>query len=71
MIEVIAGTDRPGSYTLQVAKYVQGVFKELHNEVNLLDIGQLKMRDVETVITTRAHKAATRRLSSAFTTPTA
>ena len=47
MIEVISGTDRPGSYTLKVANYVRGIFREQHKDVDLIDLATLKLRDAE------------------------
>lgn len=45
MIEVISGTDRPGSYTLKVANYVLGVYREQHKSVDLIDVAKLKLAD--------------------------
>lgn len=46
MIEVISGTDRPDSYTLKVANYVMGIYREEHERVELIDIAKLKLGDV-------------------------
>ncbi len=45
MIEVISGTDRPDSYTLKVANYVLGIYREQHEKVELLDIAKLNLAD--------------------------
>ncbi len=46
MIEIIAGTNRPGSRTLTVAKHVLNVFKELKANVNLIDLSTLNLSDL-------------------------
>lgn len=38
MIEIVAGTDRPGSRTLQVAKLVRSFFQELPAAADILDL---------------------------------
>lgn len=45
MIEIISGTDRPGSYTLKVANYVAGIYREQHKAVDLIDIAKIKLTD--------------------------
>jgi len=38
MIEVISGTNRPGSNALKVAKIIEGLYKELGAEVQILNL---------------------------------
>lgn len=45
MIEVISGTDRPGSYSLKVANYVAGVYREYQQSVQVMDLAQLNLAD--------------------------
>lgn len=46
MIEIISGTDRPNSKSLQVAKFVMELYKNLGAEVNLIDLNALNLMDV-------------------------
>lgn len=46
MIEIISGTDRPGSRTLTVAKHMLELYKSLKADVNLIDLSQLKLSDL-------------------------
>lgn len=46
MIEVIAGTNRPGSRTLTIAKHVLGIYKDLKADVNLIDLSALNLSDL-------------------------
>lgn len=46
MIEIVSGTDRPGSYTKRVADYVLGVYREQKLDVDLIDLNQLNYADV-------------------------
>lgn len=39
---IIAGTDRPGSNTLKISKFVQGLYKDLGEDVEILDLQELK-----------------------------
>lgn len=39
---IISGTDRPGSNTLKVAQYIQTVYKQLGEEVEILDLRLVK-----------------------------
>lgn len=41
MIEVIAGTNRPGSNTLKVAGIIAGLYEEAGQEVRILDVAEL------------------------------
>ena len=41
MIEVIAGTNRPGSNTLKLAKIVRGMYTDLGEEVQLLSLEEM------------------------------
>jgi NAD(P)H-dependent FMN reductase len=41
VIEIIAGTDRPGSRTLQVANLLQSYFREFKIETDVLDLSKL------------------------------
>ena len=43
MIEVISGTNRPGSNSLKVAKIIEGKYKKLGVKVNLLDLCDLPL----------------------------
>ncbi len=42
MKHIIAGTDRPGSNTLKIAKYVQSLYKGLGEEVEIIDLHEMK-----------------------------
>lgn len=42
MKHIIAGTDRPGSNTLKIAKYVQSIYKGLGEDVEIIDLHQMK-----------------------------
>ncbi|MBX3019623.1 MAG: NAD(P)H-dependent oxidoreductase [Bdellovibrionaceae bacterium] len=44
---IIAGTDRPGSKTLQVAKYVQALYARKGETVEIIDLAQLKKADLD------------------------
>jgi len=46
VIEVISGTDRPNSFTLRVANYVAGIYREQQAPVGVIDLCQLNMMDV-------------------------
>lgn len=39
---IIAGTDRPGSSTLKLAQYVQGIYKNLGEDVEIIDLAEAK-----------------------------
>ncbi|CAE79846.1 NAD(P)H-dependent oxidoreductase [Bdellovibrio bacteriovorus] len=39
---IIAGTDRPDSNTLKVSKIIQGIYKELGEAVEIIDLKELK-----------------------------
>lgn len=39
---IISGTDRPGSNTLKISRYVQSLYKNLGEDVEILDLGELK-----------------------------
>jgi NAD(P)H-dependent FMN reductase len=39
---IIAGTDRPDSNTLKVAQYVQSIYKGLNEDVEILDLKEMK-----------------------------
>jgi NAD(P)H-dependent FMN reductase len=41
MIEVISGTNRPGSNSLKVARVIEGLYKELGVEVQILDLQEM------------------------------
>ena len=43
MIEVIAGTNRPGSATLKVANIIANIYKELGAEARVLDLQELPL----------------------------
>ena len=43
MIEVIAGTNRPGSNCLKVARVIEGLYKELGVEVQILDLQEMPL----------------------------
>lgn len=45
-IEIISGTDRPESNSLKVARYVAEIFRQEHNNVDLIDLAQLNPSDV-------------------------
>lgn len=40
---IVAGTNRPGSYTLALAKIVQNVYKELSEDVEIIDLAQVPL----------------------------
>ena len=46
MIEIIAGTNRPGSYSLKVAKFVAGLYKEQNLPAQVLDLSELPLGEV-------------------------
>lgn len=46
MIEVVAGTDRPGSRTFQVAKLIHGYFNELKVQAEILNLGELPLHHI-------------------------
>lgn len=46
MIEIISGTDRPGSNTHKIADWVHGLYKELGADVDMIDLAQLSLVDV-------------------------
>lgn len=46
MIEVVAGTDRPNSNTIKVARYVTELFRQQNVGVNLIDLHALDLADV-------------------------
>src|SRR5690606_39071904 len=46
MIEIVSGTDRPGSRTLTIAKHVLSVYQGLGANVNLIDLSQLNLSDL-------------------------
>lgn len=39
---IISGTDRPGSNTLKVSKFIQGIYKDLGETVEIMDLQELK-----------------------------
>lgn len=39
---IIAGTDRPDSNTLKISKYIQSVYKDLGEEVEIIDMKEMK-----------------------------
>jgi len=39
---IIAGTDRPDSNTLKTAKFIQSIYKSLNEEVEILDLKDMK-----------------------------
>lgn len=39
---IIAGTDRPGSSTLKLSKYIQGIYKNLGEDVEIIDLVEVK-----------------------------
>lgn len=39
---IIAGTDRPESSTLKLSKYIQGIYKNLGEEVEIIDLAEVK-----------------------------
>ena len=41
MITIISGTNRPDSSTLKVARQVEGIYRKLQVEVQLLDLQEL------------------------------
>lgn len=43
MIEIISGTDRPGSRTLTVARHVQKLFQDQKADVDLIDLNRLDL----------------------------
>lgn len=47
MIEIIAGTDRPNSNTLKVARFMETLYAEMKIPAQLLDLRELKLADVD------------------------
>jgi chromate reductase, NAD(P)H dehydrogenase (quinone) len=47
MIEVVSGTDRPGSKTLQLANHVDRLYRSFGAESQILDLTQLRLGDVD------------------------
>lgn len=45
MIEVISGTDRPGSNTLKLANWVANGYRNLGSEASVLDLNRLDLAD--------------------------
>src|SRR5215207_8324797 len=43
MIEVISGTNRPGSNSLKVARIIEGLYKKLGVEVQILDLQEMPL----------------------------
>jgi NAD(P)H-dependent FMN reductase len=39
---IISGTDRPGSNTLKISKFIQGIYKDLGEDVEIMDLQELK-----------------------------
>ncbi|MBO9665186.1 MAG: NAD(P)H-dependent oxidoreductase [Bdellovibrio sp.] len=39
---IIAGTDRPGSNTLKLSKFIQGLYKAQGEDVEIIDLAQVK-----------------------------
>ncbi len=39
---IISGTDRPGSNSLKISKVIQSIYKSLGEEVEILDLSQIK-----------------------------
>lgn len=39
---IISGTDRPGSNTFKVSKFIQGIYKDLGEDVEIMDLQELK-----------------------------
>ncbi|QDK37801.1 NADPH-dependent FMN reductase [Bdellovibrio sp. NC01] len=39
---IIAGTDRPGSNTMKVAKYIQDIYKNLGEKIEIIDLVEVK-----------------------------
>lgn len=39
---IISGTDRPGSNSLKISKFIQSIYKSLGEEVEVLDLSQIK-----------------------------
>lgn len=39
---IIAGTDRPDSNTLKVARYIQGIYKSMNEDVGIIDLRDVK-----------------------------
>jgi NAD(P)H-dependent FMN reductase len=44
MIEIIAGTDRPGSRTLVVARLISSIFDKLKVQAQILDLAQIPLQ---------------------------
>lgn len=47
---IVAGTNRPGSSTLAVSKIIQSIYKELGEEVEIIDLGHVPMMASGTAI---------------------
>ncbi len=47
MIEIVAGTDRPGSNTLKVAKFVQSLYQAQNIPAQVLDLMEIKPADAD------------------------
>ncbi len=43
---IISGTNRPGSRTRQIANLIQGLYQELAEEVEILDLAQLPFQEL-------------------------
>ncbi|KYG63939.1 flavoprotein [Bdellovibrio bacteriovorus] len=39
---IISGTDRPGSNTLKISKFIQSIYKDLGEDVEIMDLQELK-----------------------------
>lgn len=39
---IISGTDRPGSNTLKVSKFIQGIYQDLGEAVEIIDLAEVK-----------------------------
>lgn len=46
MIQIISGTDRPGSKTLQICEYMRKLYEAEKADVEILDLAKLNLADV-------------------------
>lgn len=47
---IISGTDRAGSNTLKISKYIQSIYKDLGEDVEILDLRELKKHLHEDIV---------------------
>jgi chromate reductase len=47
MIQIVAGTNRPGSNSLKVAKILQGLYQEINVETDIIDLQDFPVKEID------------------------